>query len=305
MQKKFNTSQTVAIVAVFAALNVVTDSLASLPEIPSGVWYSWNFLIVPLTGIILGPLLGFAATFIGVMIGHYIYFIDAYEFLFTVGAPLGAAVSALVYKGKWKPVLVYYVALFAGYFLTPVAWQLPLWGMWDTYLAFAVLVAAIFLIKKGLWKHEARTSLPKKWIVGLTGAISTSITVFAVYTALQPRLLDITIILIFAELAAWIFFMITFFIIHDAVSISTRTLFILSVAAFVGLEADVLFRIFVFIPGQTYSLFYGFDVETLQLIWGGGAVITPIKVALSTVATVVIGHPLIKTLKKAGFLFRH
>jgi hypothetical protein len=236
MQKrKTGAAKLVAIMAVFAALSVITDSFMSLPEFPSGVWYSWNFLIEPLTGIVLGPLLGFAATFIGVMIGHYIYFIDAYEFLFTIGAPIGTAVSALLFKGKWKPVLVYYTALLTAYFLTPVAWQLPFWGMWDTHIAFAILMVAIFLIRKGLWKHESK-KLP----------------------------------------------------------------LILAVAAFVGLEADVLFRIFVFIPCQTYRLFYGWDVEILKGIWSSGAVITPIKVALSTIATAAIGQSLIKALKKAG-----
>ena len=239
-KRSLTKSRTVAIVAVFAALNVIADSITSIPEFPSGVWYSWNFLVAPLTGVILGQLLGFVATSIGVMIGHYIYFVDAFEFLFTIGAPIGAAISALLYKGKWKPVLVYYAALFVAFFITPVAWQLPFWGMWDTYIAFAVLVATVFLIKKGLWKHESK-KLP----------------------------------------------------------------LVLAIAAFVGLEADVLFRIFVFIPGQTYRIFYGFDVEALQAIWVSGAVITPIKVALSTVATVVIGQSLIKALRKAGVWISH
>lgn len=295
-------SQTVAIVAVFAALNVVTDSFGGLPS--SGVWYSWNFMIEPLTGIVLGPLLGFAGTFIGVMIGHYIYIIDAYEFLFTIGAPIGAAISALLYKGKWKPVLAYYATMFAAFFVTPVAWQLPIWGMWDTYIAFAILIFAVVLIKRDFWKQETRISLPKKQMVWLSGAVCAIVTTLTMYTALQSKLFDITIILIFVELVSCIFFIFTLFIVYDAVSISARIPFILAVAAFVGLEADVLFRIFVLIPGQTYRLFYGFDVETLKIIWGSGAIITPMKVALSTIATVVIGHPLIKALKKAGFLFR-
>lgn len=308
MQKrKTSATQLVAIVAVFAALNVITDSFMSLPVFPSGVWYSWNFLIMPITGIVLGPLLGFAATFIGVMIGHSIYFIDAYEFLFTIGAPIGVAVSALLYKGKWKPVLAYYTTLFTAYFITPVAWQLPLWGMWDTYIAFAILIATAFLIKKGLWKPEtlAHVSLPKRQMIGLSGAFGTIITILAIYTALQPKLFNITIVLIFAELISWIFFMVTLFIVYGAVPSSARILLILAVAAFVGLEADVLFRIFVFIPGQTYRFFYGWDVETLKVIWTSGAVITPIKVALSTIATVAIGHPLIKALRKAGLSTSH
>jgi len=81
---------------------------------------------------------------------------------------------------------------------------------------------------------------------------------------------------------------------------SRRLPFLLAVSAFVGLEADVLFRIFIFVPCQTYQLFYGFSVETLQLVWIAGAVGTPIKAALSTLLTVVAGHPLVKTLKKAN-----
>jgi hypothetical protein len=234
-KEKIGKSQMIALVAVFAALNVATDSLASLPEFPSGVWYSWNFLTVPLTAIVLGPLLGSAATFIGVMVGHYVYFIDAYEFLFTVGAPIGAAASALLFAGKWKPVLVYYTALFTAFLATPVAWQLPPWGMWDTYLAFALLVASVLLIRKGLWKPE-------------------------------PRVLPLVLVL----------------------------------SAFVGLEADVLFRVFLFVPCRTYSLFYGFDTATLQVIWSGAALITPIKAILSTVITALVGYPLIKTMRKTG-----
>lgn len=62
----------------------------------------------------------------------------------------------------------------------------------------------------------------------------------------------------------------------------------------------MLFRIFIFVPCQTYQLFYGFDVETLQLIWTVGAVGTPIKAALSTLFTAMVGHPLVKILRKAN-----
>ena len=234
-KEKIGKSQMIALVAVFAALNVATDSLASLPEFPSGVWYSWNFLAVPLTAIVLGPLLGSAATFIGVMVGHYVYFIDAYEFLFTIGAPIGAAASALLFAGKWRPVLVYYIALFTAFLATPVAWQLPPWGMWDTYLAFALLVVSTLLIRKGLWKPE-------------------------------PRVLPLR----------------------------------LALSAFIGLEADVLFRVFLFVPCHTYSLFYGYDTATLQVIWSGAALITPTKAILSAVITAIVGYPLIRTMRKTG-----
>jgi hypothetical protein len=211
---------------------VVTDSLGSVPVFPSGVWYSWNFLMSPLTGVALGHSMGFVASFLGVMIGHYIYFIDVYEFLFTVGAPIGVAVSALVFRGRVKAVLAYYVFLFAAYFATAEAWELPLWGMWDTYVAFAVLLATSVLVRKGVWNYRSR--LPVS----------------------------------------------------------------LAVSAFIGLEADVLFRIFLFIPCQTYQLFYTFDLGALTAIWTSGAIVTPVKVLLSTIATVLIGGPVVRFLRK-------
>jgi hypothetical protein len=171
------------------------------------------------------------------MIGHYLYFIDVFEFLFTFGAPVGAIVSALLYRGKWQAVLVLYLSLFAAYFATPVAWQLPIWGLWDTYVALAVLLVAIFLIRRGYWKHE-----PKR----------------------------LTIILL--------------------------------AAAFVGLEADILFRVFLLIPLQTYRFFYGLDPASLQAVWFAGAALTPLKAIMSSLATLLVGLPLVKTLKKAGFL---
>ncbi len=227
-------SKIVALVAVFAAVNVITDSFGGLPT--SGVWYSWNFMITSLTGIVLGPLSGFVATFLGVVIGHQIYFQGAFEIIFTVGAPVGATVAALSYRGKWKLVLIYYAVLFSAYFATPVAWQLPWWGMWDTYLAFVVVVAAFFL-----------TKMNQRNLASANKPLRIAATVFA------------------------------------------------------GLEADILFRIFLLIPGKAYSFFYGWDVATLQLIWGSGAVIAPIKVFGAIIATVLIGRPLIGALSKIGF----
>jgi hypothetical protein len=227
------------LVAVFAAFNIVCDSLVVPPLLPySGVWYSWIFISEPITGIILGPLAGFFSNLVGVMAGHFINFIDIYEFLFTLGAPIGAMISALVFRGKWGIVLAYYFALLGGFFAAPVSWQLPFWGMWDVYLAFAVLLVTVVVAAK--WK------------------------------------------------SLW------------NVKSNIRLVYILALSTFIGLEADVLFRIFIFVPCQTYRLFYGYDVSVLQAIWAMGAVETPIKVALSTVVTVLVGPPIISAARKMG-----
>ena len=227
-------SRFVSLVAVFASFNVVCDSLMGLPWVSSGVWYSWIFIAEPITGIVLGPYAGFLSSLIGVMIGHFIYFRGPYEFLFTLGAPIGAMVSGFLFRRSWKAVLTYYTVLFAIYFITPVAWQLPVWGMWDVYLAYAsLLVVTVIMVKKNSWNPDSR---------GL--------------------------------------------------------LYVMVMCAFIGLEADVLFRIVVFIPGQTYRLFYDYSVETLRLIWMEGAAETPVKVALSTLVTAIVGPPVIRAVRK-------
>lgn len=227
-------SHFVSLVAVFASFNVVCDSLMGLPWVSSGVWYSWGFIAEPITGIVLGPYAGFLSSLIGVMIGHFIYFRGPYEFLFTLGAPIGAMISGFLFRRNWKTVLTYYTVLFTIYFITPVAWQLPAWGMWNVYLAYAsLLVVTVIMVKKKSWNLDSR---------GL--------------------------------------------------------LYAMVMCAFIGLEADVLFRIVVFIPGQTYKLFYDYSVETLRLVWMEGAAETPIKVALSTLVTAIVGPPVIRAVKK-------
>lgn len=223
---------------MFAALNIICDSLTSTLLPSSGIWSSWIFMTAPITGIILGPYTGFLSVLIGVMVGHSIYFLGFEEFLFTLGAPIGAAVSSFMFNGKWKPVLTYYFILFAAYFATPVSWQLPFWGMWDVYLALSVLCAIVFVInfKREIWN----TSSTKK------------------------------------------------------------LLYILALSVFVGLEADVLFRIFVLIPCHTYQFIYGWDVDFLRSIWALGAVETPIKASLSMLTTVIVVPSIIKAVQKIG-----
>jgi hypothetical protein len=66
---------------------------------------------------------------------------------------------------------------------------------------------------------------------------------------------------------------------------------------FIGLEADILFRIFLFVPLRTYHIFYGFTVDTMRLIWVSGALMTPIQVCLSILFTMILYTPIKKILK--------
>lgn len=236
---RIRASRFVSLVAVFAALTAVCDSIMGISQFREyGVWWSWIFLIEPITGIVLGPYGGFLSTLIGVTVGHFIYFRGTPEFLFTLGAPVGAMISGLLAEERCKPVFAYYTVLFAAYFATPVTWQLPVWGPWNTYLAYGGLCALALLSAKG-----KRVKLKGK-----------------------------------------------------------RSPYYLGLYAFIGLEADILFRIFLLVPCQTYRFIYGWPVEGLQLAWALGAVVTPIQVTLSAlITTPLVGLALIKALGKMGF----
>lgn len=214
-------SRFVSKVAVFTALTAVLDALI-IPQLSSGVWFGLVYLIVPVTGILLGPRMGFLSTLIGVFVGHTISPRGLEEFLFTLGAPIGASMCSFLYQKRWIPLFGFFTVLLMAYFLTPIAQELPLWGMWDVYIAYflLLLVIGILHLKSHWWEN------------------------------------------------IWVRY---------------------SLSAFIGLECDVLFRIFLFIPGGTYQSIYGLPVEILASIWVAGALITPIKVGVSTLLTTFIG----------------
>lgn len=225
-------TKTLSMIALFAAMGVVLDIVVT-PGFSAGVWFGWIFIISPLSGIALGPYNGFVSTLIAVIIGHGIVPRETiYEFVFTLGAPIGSMISGFMYRGDWKKVFAFYTVMLAFYFVTPLSRSLPVWGMWDTYVAYFILIVlGIFLSIRG--------------------------------------------------------------------SSEIKRLFPFPVSAFLGLEADVLFRIFILVPCQTYRLFYGLPPEVLVAIWAGPApLITPFKVLLSAFVATLIGPRIIRVLKR-------
>ncbi len=166
------------------------------------------------------------------MLGHWLVPRETiYEFVFTVGAPIGSMMAGFVFRGNWKRVFAFYTAMLGFYFITPVSQQLPVWGMWDVYTAYILLlVLGVILSVKG------------------SGEIQ----------RLSP----------------------------------------FAVSAFIGLEADVLFRIFVLVPCQTYRFFYGLTPEVLVALWSLPApLITPLKVLLATFVATLITPQIMRILK--------
>jgi hypothetical protein len=221
-----NKTRSIALIAVFAALTAVLDALPGLPQLSSGVWYGWTFVAIPLAGIVLGPWEAFLSVFIGVMISHTVVFFGPYEYFFTIGAPIGAMISSLIFRERPRPVLPYYVVLFGGYFLSPAAWNLPFWALWDTYIAFAVLLLVVLF---------------KERLYGLGGGT-----------------------------------------------------FTFALSALIGLEADILFRIFLFVPVGTYEWLYGFSSDFVRSVWAVSAFVTPIQVGIALFTTSLAGRVLQK-----------
>lgn len=208
------------------------DAIPILPGFNSGVWDSWVFLISPLIGIVLGPVGGAISVTCGSIVGHLVYFRDPFELLFMFGASVGAAVAGLVYEQRWREAFAVYTVLLVAYFVTPVTWSLPLWGIWDTLSTYLLLIVIVFY--RAL-RGESPSSLNYR-----------------------------------------------------------RTVLVLS--ALFGLEADILTRIFFFIPCQTYWLFYGLTSEQLVPIWMVAGIVTPLKVLMSMIVTVLVGGPLLQAL---------
>lgn len=226
-------SRSITFTAIFAAMIAILDSIPMIPGFYGGIWDSWGFVLNPLVGIMLGPVLGVIAVGLGGLVGHLIFFRDPIELLFMLGAPVGAGIAGLVYQQRWKFVFAIYSLLLLGYFMTPVTWVLSLWGVWD------VLVVYIL-------------------VLGLTALSSFNKTATGILSSTNARL---------------------------------------ALATVIGLEADILSRIFILIPGQVYWVYYDLPVVELQLWWLVAGFITPIKVIVAALATVAIGKSLLRNLQ--------
>ncbi len=226
----FTGSRSITFTAIFAAMIAVLDSIPMIPGFYGGIWDSWGFMLSPIVGILLGPVLGVISVGLGGFVGHLVYFRDPIELLFMLGAPVGAGVAGLVFQERWKSACAIYSVMILGYFLTPVTWSLSLLGVWDVLVGFVLILTIAIL-----------TTMNKS----------------------GTRILS-----------------------------STNLKMIL--ATVIGLESDILVRIFILIPGQMYWIYYGMPLEVIQGLWLVAGVITPIKVILAAIATIAIGRSLLE-----------
>lgn len=123
-------TQKIALTATFAALHT------TLSLFPGPVGFrSWIILIMPLEGIILGPTMGFSAGFIGYLLGWFIR-PRAEPMFFGLGEPIGAFCAGLIAQRKWPHALFLYSTMLLAFFVYPLTSTLPLWTLWNIYIAF-------------------------------------------------------------------------------------------------------------------------------------------------------------------------
>ncbi len=231
VSKHVRKSSYVALVAALVALHVI------LRFIP-GPWRTMSILMEPLEGIIAGPIAGFIAGSLGSIAGRMakpdVIFV---ENLFGVGEAIGALAAGLMFKKKGAYILVAYIALLAIFLLHPLARIIPLWTLWDIYLALVATVPGAMFVRK----YWADPSNPKMMMlaVGFT--------------------------------------------------------------AFISVELDTLVRVFLFTVCGLYQV-YGLTVEALPAIFVLGAFQTPIEAAYTVGVAVIVGVPVLSTLRKSKLL---
>lgn len=94
-----NASHKIAYIAGFVAINVVINAIGSIPL--GFVQFSLTLFISALTGIIIGPLFGFTACFLGDTLGYMIGSGGANGWTPWVGISMGVAaiIAAVIFNG--------------------------------------------------------------------------------------------------------------------------------------------------------------------------------------------------------------
>lgn len=133
-----NTTHKIAYIAIFVALNVVVNTVGSIPL--GFVQFSLTLFLSSLTGIMVGPLFGFSICFIGDTLGYFIGGGGGGSWTPWVGISMGiaAVLSATIihlipFKGKNWLYLKLFLICVATFFIctyaigTPVAYYY--WNM--------------------------------------------------------------------------------------------------------------------------------------------------------------------------------
>ena len=130
----------------------------------------------PLEGMIAGPYLGFAAATIGWVGGRFVRPDGIWiENLFGIAEPIGALGAGFLVSRRWYVTGIIYGIQLLAFLVDPLARHIPLWTLWDTYLGFLAVFAAVFLLSRlGPSEFGSRNLIP---VVALTAFVAVELDV--------------------------------------------------------------------------------------------------------------------------------
>jgi len=160
-------SQKTALIAVFAALHAVL-------YLPEGPWRSLVIYLMPIEGIILGPLFGFSSAVLGSTIARMIK-PNIFWMFGIIAEPIGVAAAGFLAKGKWKETALVCGVMLVAYFAHPYGRMLPLWTVLDLIIAFA-LVYPVAKTGKWLWEKPSARFLAALLLIAFVSTVADSMT---------------------------------------------------------------------------------------------------------------------------------
>lgn len=154
MQRRIGT-RSLATIAVFAAIYAVLSLIPVSRLIGNLSFLTMAEVFSPLTGMILGPVAGglavFVGTFVGIALGHPMAF-DGLDFIPGVAA---AVTAGLAMRGHVKTVAAVSVAMYVWYMLDPLSAAFVSVGgvsvpyLWMHMLSLVVFVPVAYLGRRG------------------------------------------------------------------------------------------------------------------------------------------------------------
>ncbi len=148
--------------AIFASLHAILCFM----EWP---WRRWSLYIEPLEAVVLGPVVGPIAAFVGSILGRAIFMPNLSSFAFGVPAEtIGVFTAARAWRGDYKTPLALMGAMLIAFYLHHVGRSMPPWTLADIYLA--LIISLLLIVGKGIYGK-------------LKGVVKSSITGFIAATA--------------------------------------------------------------------------------------------------------------------------
>lgn len=162
-----------AILSVWAAIICVGKLLPSIPMVGTGGNFSASSMLVPMAGILFGPIAGAICAAIGEFIGQLIAPNTAWMGIFTflVGT-CNALFTGFINRGKWIPGVVALVTVSLLWYLSPIGREVPLFPIVVNGLGCAATLIGGFTAKKWMFSKNFVLKAASIWLACFGGLIT-------------------------------------------------------------------------------------------------------------------------------------